>query len=218
MSISVLIIGESGTGKSASMRSLDPTQTTLIQSVRKPLPFRAKGWSNYDKEKNKSGNIFATDSPELIMRIINGATTERVVIDDFQYVLANEFMRRSHEKGYDKFTDIGRNAWDILTAAANANENKRVYFLAHSNTGDDGTTRMKSIGKLLDDKICPEGLFTIVLRTRVIDGEYKFSTRNNGSDTVKSPMGLFSDQFIPNDLAEVDRAIVNYYATEDVPL
>ena len=210
MSIAVMILGESGTGKSTSLRNMDPAKTLLIQAVRKPLPFRAKGWKNYDKS-TKTGSIIQTDDPALIERAMRQFGHEVVVIDDFQYVLANEYMRRSDERGFDKFTEIGRHAWDILSAASSLGDHRRVYILAHTSNDDAGRTRMKTIGKMLDEKITPEGMFTIVLRTAVRDGQYLFATQNNGSDTTKSPMGMFDDTYIDNDLAPVHAAICDYY-------
>lgn len=209
MSIPIIIIGESGTGKSTSMRNLSPENTLLIQSVRKPLPFRSKEWKPVGSEGG--GNVIVTDNSEKIIKFMERTTRKVIVLDDFQYVLANEFMRRSVETGFQKFTDIGRHAWDILNAAANLADDVRVYIMAHSQQDDLGNVKLKTIGKLLDEKITVEGMVTIVMRTFVRDGQYLFSTKNNGSDTVKTPMGLFDDELIDNDLAAVDAAICNYY-------
>lgn len=210
MSTAIMILGESGTGKSTSLRNLDPKQTMLIQVVRKPLPFRAKEWGYWNGETNKTGNVFVTDHCETIIRYMRKTSKKIIIIDDFQYMLANEYMRRTAERGYEKFTDIGKNAWEVITAASDLAPDVRVYILAHTET-NDGKTKMKTIGKMLDEKITPEGLFTIVLKTAVMDGNYKFITRNSGSDTVKSPMGLFEDEKIDNDLAVIDAAICEYY-------
>lgn len=210
MSIVTMILGESGTGKSASLRNFDPEQTMLIQAVSKPLPFKSKGWSKFSKETPK-GSIFITDKAGDIINLMKKTRRKVIVLDDFQYVMANEFMRRSDERGFDKFTEIGKNAWDILTAAAALPEDVRVYILSHVETNDSGRTKIKTIGKMLDEKITLEGMVTIVLRTSVRDGQYLFSTRNNGSDTTKSPMGLFDTEQIDNDLAQVDAAIFSYY-------
>ncbi|AWI53174.1 ATP-binding protein [Aquabacterium olei] len=215
MSHAALILGESGSGKSASLRNLDPARTLLIQAVRKSLPFKSTGWRPWSPQKG--GNVVTTDDPVAIERFMRKSPHEIVVIDDWQYILANEFMRRSGEKGFDKFTDIGRHAWDLLMAANNLADDRRVYILAHTATDDLGNTRVKTIGKLLDEKITPEGLFTMVLRTRVIDGKHYFSTVNSGSDTVKSPMGLFADAMIDNDLAAVDAAVCDYYGIGAMP-
>lgn len=213
MGIPVMVLGESGTGKSTSMRNLDPAKTLLIQVVRKPLPFRTTDWKQWDKE-TKTGSIVVSDNWDTIIKIMKLAPSygkEVIVIDDFQYLLANEFMRRTHEKGFDKFTEIGHHAWSVLMAAQEGAADARVYILGHTATDDQGNTKAKTIGKLLDEKITVEGLFTIVLRTSVSDQGYAFRTQNSGSDTTKSPMGLFDDERIDNDLAEIDAAIVDYY-------
>ena len=212
MSIATVILGESGTGKSAGLRNMSHANTLLIQSIRKPLPFRSDGW----KDVTDHGNIYVSDQPESIIKAMRKTTRDVIVIDDFQYILANEFMRRVLDKevgnaAFAKYNEIARNAWDIFNAANQLAAHKRVYILAHTDTGDDGTTRIKTIGKLIDSKIGLEGMVTIVLRTAVMAGDYRFRTRNSGADTVKTPMGMFDDDTIENDLAAVDAAIVDYY-------
>lgn len=187
-------------------------EVLLIQALKKPLPFRSKEWAHYDKEKAPKGNIHVRDDSELIIKAMQSTKKKIIILDDFQYVLANEFMRRSAETGYSKFSEIGKHAWDILIAAAELPDDVRVYILAHTETTETGKIKAKTIGKMLDDKITLEGMLTIVLRTSVINGNYLFSTQNNGSDTVKSPMGLFEDETIENDLAAVDAAIQEYYS------
>lgn len=216
MSIATLILGESGTGKSTALRNLDPTKTLLIQSIKKPLPFKATGWKVRLALKSE-GNIIQTDDPALIEKLLRQSPHEIVIVDDFQYVMANEYMRRTAEKGYEKFTDIGKNAWNVLTAATDLGERRRVYILAHTATDEFGRTKIKTIGKMLDEKITLEGMVTIVLRTQVRDGHYTFATQNNGSDTTKSPMGMFPEQYIENDLAAVDAAICDYYEIAPLP-
>lgn len=195
------------------MRNLDPAETLLIQAVKKPLPFKTKGtaWAYFEKEKSPTGNIFVTDQHAAILKIMERTKRKVIVLDDAQYVLANEFMRRSDETGFTKFTEIGRHAWEIFMLANNLPDDVRVYILSHTETADNGQTKIKTIGRMLDEKITIEGLFSIVLRARVMDGEHFFQTRNSGSDTVKSPMGLFDADRIENDLAVVDSAICEYY-------
>lgn len=208
MSIATLILGQSGTGKSTSMRNLNPADVLLIQAIKKPLPFRSKDWQPLTKD---GGNVYVCDNAAKICQIIEKTQKSIIVIDDFQYIMANEFMRRTAEKGYDKFTDIGRAAWDIFNAATGASDHKRVYILSHTEQNESGTTKIKTIGKMLDEKITLEGMVTICLKTVVTNGVYEFSTQNSGSDTVKSPLGLFESERIDNDLAAVDAAIVEYY-------
>lgn len=210
MSYATLILGESGTGKTASLRNLDPAKTLLIQPVRKPLPFRATGWHEA-QQKGDGGNIFVTDSPARIINAMNRAPQDIIVIDDWQYILAVMFMASRAQKGFEKFTNIGGAGFDICAAAPQLAPEKRVYILAHTQTDDLGVTRIKTLGRLLDEKIVVEGMFTTVLRTIVQDGRYLFSTQNSGADTVKSPMGMFEDKFIENDLAAVDATICEYY-------
>ncbi|HUH37641.1 MAG TPA: ATP-binding protein, partial [Spongiibacteraceae bacterium] len=118
MSIVTMVLGESGTGKSASLRNLGPANALLIQAVRKPLPFKSPEWKRFDNETCRTGNIFHTDHAGQIITLMRKTKRKIIVLDDFQYVMANEFMRRTNEKGFDKFTEIGKNAWDIINAAA----------------------------------------------------------------------------------------------------
>ena len=220
MSYATLILGESGTGKTCSLRNLDPSNTLLIQPLRKPLPFRSKGWKEI-KRKGDGGNIFVCNDAAQIVRVMRASPFDVIVIDDWQYILASQFMSRRNEKGFDKFTDIGGAGYDVARAASELAENKRVYVLAHTQTDDLGNCRIKTLGKLLDDKVVVEGMFTTVLRTHVDSGTKKFNflTQNNGHDTVKSPMGMFDSDEIENDLAVVDSVICDYYGidAEDKP-
>ncbi len=131
-------------------------------------------------------------------------------------MLANEFMRRvtdaeSGNGAFAKYNEIARSAWDILMKASTLADGKRVYILSHTSTDEAGKTKIKTIGKLLDEKIVLEGLVTIVLRTMKINDAYVFATKNSGQDTTKSPLGLFEEGHIENDLLAVDKAVCEYY-------
>lgn len=212
MGIPVLILGESGSGKSASLRNVDPSKTILIQSIKKFLPFKSE--FKFKGKDSPKGTMLVTDDSariiELMTKVVE-AGHKVIVIDDYQYVMANEFMRRSAEVGFTKFTEIAKHAWELARAAEALPDDVRVYILSHTNTDENGHTKIKTIGKLLDEKITLEGLFTIVLRTMKKDGAYLFSTQNNGFDTVKTPMGMFEGSAIENDLLAVDNAITAYY-------
>jgi len=177
------------------------------------LPFRSKEWKYLSPE---GGSVFVTDDSARICEAMNRSRKEIIVIDDFQYLLANEFMRRvtdveTGNGAFAKYNEIARHAWDVITTATSLAEQKRVYILSHTSTDDFGKVKIKTIGKLLDEKIVLEGLVSIVLRTSVTNGNYMFSTKNNGYDTVKSPLGLFDADLIENDLLAVDQAIKSYY-------
>ena len=210
MSIATLVLGASGTGKSTSLRNLDPEKTLLIQCINKPLPFKSAEWKPCTKD-NPSGNVIRTSNPATILRAMQGSTQEILVIDDYQAVMVNEMMNRSGERGYDKFTDIAKSAWEVFNMAGQLAEHRRVYLLAHTQSDDHGQVRMKTVGRMVDEKIVPEGYFTIVLRTEKVNGQYLFSTQSNGQDCCKSPMGMFPEQHIDNDLSEVDKAICEFY-------
>lgn len=201
MSIGVFILGNSGTGKTTSLRNFKSDEILYINVAKKPLPFRAA-----------FSETVEGDSYVQIAKAINNTTKKTVVIDDCQYLMANEFMRRSSEKGYDKFTEIAKNFWTLVNASNNdLGRDVIIYFLAHTDINDNGQEKMKTIGKMLDEKICVEGMVSIVLKTSVKDGHYTFTTQNNGHDTVKSPLGMFDSYEIDNDLKAVDTTIREYW-------
>lgn len=199
MAIPVLILGESGTGKSASLRNFKPEDLKVINVADKPLPF-----------KNKFESI-PTDDYRTIIKELKLNKKSVTVIDDAQYLMANEFMRRATERGFDKFTEIAQNFWTLVNTVKDLPDDQVVYFLAHIERDANGNEKIKTIGKLLDEKITVEGMFTIVLKTNVTDGQYSFITQNSGHDTVKSPIGMFPSIVIDNDLKYVDEKIRNYY-------
>ena len=195
----VMIYGQSGTGKSTSLRNFEPDDVCIINVSGKPLPFR------------KKLNTNNTDSYTQILMNLPRITKPSIVIDDATYLMVNEFMRNAKVPGYQKYTDMAYNFNNLIDIAAQLPEEKIVYFIGHSDQMDDGREHFKTIGKMLDNYVTLEGKFSIVLKTVVKDGEYYFSTQNNGQDTVKSPMGLFASANIPNDLKAVDVAIREYY-------
>ncbi|WP_447879794.1 ATP-binding protein [Serratia fonticola] len=219
MGTATLILGESGSGKSTSIRNMNAKNCIIIQPISKQLPFKSSEWTPWEN-KTKQGSIFKSDDWQSIIAVLNrahGYGKRVVIIDDFQYVMANEFMRRSDEKSFDKFTEIGSHAWNIIkTAIDKTPDDLRIYFLAHTEETQLGKTKMKTIGKMLDEKITVEGMFTIVLRTLTRDENFFFTTKNNGFDTVKSPMGMFDTNEIENDLAMVDTTICEYYGLTNI--
>ena len=199
MAIIVMVYGQSGTGKSTSLRNFKPEDVCIVNVSGKPLPF---------KNKHKT---FNTDDYMAIDTAIKKAPAKSIVIDDATYLMTGVYMRTAKVTVYQKFTDLALNYYTLVKTAAALPDDKIVYFLGHSDIDNNGNEKFKTIGKLLDEKITLEGMFTIVLKTVVTDGKYQFSTRNSGQDTVKTPMGMFNEPLIDNDLAAVDRAIRDYY-------
>lgn len=194
-----MIYGQSGTGKSTSLRNFKPEDVCIVNVSGKPLPF---------KNKHKT---FNTDDYMAIDAAIKKAPAKSIVIDDATYLMTGEYMRTAKVTGYQKFTDMALNYYTLVKAAAALPSDKIVYFMGHSDTDANGNEKFKTIGKMLDEKVTLEGMFTIVLKTVVTDGKYQFSTRNSGQDTVKTPLGMFNDVLIDNDLAMVDKTIREYY-------
>lgn len=203
MGVLVFILGRSGTGKSYSMRDFPKDKLAVVNVQGKILPFKGSGQIQ----------MTSTDTSRDIVKALEdyGKSFKSIVVDDFQYVMANEFMRRSSERGYDKFTEIGRHAWDIANTVRSLPADCIVYVMCHTDRDEDGNEKIKTIGKLLDEKICLEGMSTIVLMTNVTDGVYTFLTQNNGKNTVKSPAGMFPSYAIDNNLYYVDQKIRAYY-------
>lgn len=230
MSNTVLVIGQSGSGKSTSIRNLDPKSTFIINVLDKPLPFRGykKNYhpirSKLDEEGKKTGsyegNYLSTDDWDLIVKTIWIIDSQRpdittLIIDDWQYILAYEFMRRVGEKGFDKFSELANHGWQTINACMNTRANLTSFILAHSDMDNTGRSKCKTIGKMLDEKITIEGLFTTVLHSRVIDGQYLFQTQYDGEHLAKSPMEMFQSNLIPNDLLLVKEAVENYFNDEE---
>lgn len=223
---SIAVVGKSGTGKSSSygefpelgIKGLDSKETVIINVAGKDLPFR--GWKKkYSGKLSEGGNYLESSDSDQISKAITYLNTNRkdvknVVIDDGQYTMAFEFMRRAKESGYGKFADIGVNMAKITNAAKEAN-NLKVFFLWHPDQDRDMGFKMKTVGKMVDDYLNLEGLFTVVLYSRVTKGtenkpNYEFVTNNDGEYPAKSPIGLFPELYIPNDLGIVVDLIDKY--------
>ena len=225
MAQEILIIGESGSGKSTSLENLDPKSTFIINVGQKPMPFR--GWkSNYTKltKENPQGNYIESDNAGTIVQTMkhindNMPNIKTVVVDDFQYVMANEYMRRANERGFDKFTEIGLHAWEVAQTGKNMREDITFVMIGHAEQSTDlsGNRRLKfkTVGKLVDNVITMEGMFTVVLFTDVsvnADGQrvYNFITQSDGTTTAKSPKEMFEFK-IPNDIKTAIESINQYY-------
>lgn len=207
MAQKVLIMGESGTGKSTSLRNCDAAITAVVNPVGKPLPFK----NHFDMLNNE------TDARKIVkyMKEQAAAGKKLIVVDDFQYILAVPYMNRIKETGWDKYNDFGANYFEIIDCCKDLPDDVVVVYMTHLETLDNGLTTVKLIGKLLREKITIEGLFTVVLRTGVNEAKYYFYTQNSGKDTVKSPLGMFPAYAIDNDLNYVVDKIRNYYELGD---
>jgi hypothetical protein len=221
MSNASLIIGESGTGKSTSIRNLDPRETFIINVLNKPLPFKGyKKCYTWVSPDGKTGNYYASDVYDNIQIVIKKINSVRLdiktlIIDDFQYLMANEFMNRALERGYDKFSEIGKHAHDLLKLLPTLRDDLDVFILTHSESNEQGKMKIKTIGKMLDDKITIEGMYAMVLQTELMNGTYNFITQGDARHIAKSPMGMFEERNIPNDLAFVKQKMTAYY-NEDI--
>ena len=205
MATAVMIIGKSGSGKSTSMRNFAKDELALINVNKKPLPF-----------KGKFDSTLETTQYEVIEKAIGSTQKKVIVIDDAGYLITAQFMNGHGEnKGnavFELYNSIADNFYKLIKfCQERVSDDKTVYFVMHEDKNDFGDIKPKTIGKLLDEKVCVEGLFTIVLRAECLNGEYVFHTKTDGSDVTKTPIGLFDDETIPNDLKAVDFAIRDYY-------
>lgn len=199
MGIPVLILGESGSGKSASMRNFDPEKVGVFNVAGKPMPFR---------RKLKAVNNATYDS---IYKSLAKGKLKTYVVDDSQYLMAFEFFDRAKETGFNKFTDIGLNFKNLIQfVITNTPADCIVYFLHHVETDANSKLKAKTIGKMLDEKLTLEGLFSIVLLCEATSEGHHFITQSDGYTTAKSPMGLF-ERVVDNDLCFVDKAIREYW-------
>ena len=209
----ICVAGESGSGKTTSMRNLDPKTTFYIDCDKKGLSW--KGWKNQYNSENI--NYMRTDLVETVNKILQKIDKEQkqfkvVVIDTINGLMVADEMRRSKEKGYDKWVDLAACIWDLVCGAYDLRDDLTVIFLAHTQTERDDSgyafTRIKTSGKKLD-KIVLESKFTTVLLAKVVDGKYLFETHANNS-TAKTPMGAFEENEIENDIVKVLEALNDY--------
>jgi hypothetical protein len=201
MGIPVLILGESGSGKTYSIKNMDPETTGILMVEKGRLPFRKP----FPKTRTNAGY-------NVIMATLKAHNMSRYVIDDSQYLLVNEMFDRVKDAGYGKFTEMALNFRNLIHYVNQSlPEDVIVYFLHHTETDSNtGRIKAKTIGRMLDQQLTVEGCFDIVLLTAVEGSEHYFITQSDGYTTAKSPEGLF-DLKIPNDLKAVDVAIRKYW-------
>lgn len=200
MGIPVLILGESGSGKSASLRNFDPKDVSIFNVAAKPLPFRKKLPSR------------STSDYGVIMQGIQASAKKSFVIDDSQYLLCFESFAKAKEIGYGKYTDMALHFYDLVQFVIRQTPpDVIVYFLHHTETAENtGKIKAKTMGKMLDNQLTLEGLFSIVLMCYTDGKKHIFATQSDGKTTAKSPMDMFPAE-IDNDLKAVDQAIRAYY-------
>lgn len=199
MGIPVLVLGESGSGKSCSLRNFNKEDVVIYNIAGKPLPFK--------KQLNKADNVNYTQIKSNMQK----GNFKTYVIDDSQYLMAFEMFDRAKELGYNKFTDVALNFRGLVNfVIRNTPADVIVYFLHHTETTDTGKIKAKTSGKMLDNQLTLEGLFSIVLLCKTDGQEHYFETQSDGYSTCKSPMGMF-DLKIDNDLKMVDDKIREYY-------
>lgn len=204
MATAVLIMGESGSGKSASLRNFTPNEISVFNVTNKPLPFK-QGKTKIPKIDN------ATYAD--IANALAKPNKRAYVIDDAGYLLSFEMFKRANETGYSKFTDMAKNFFDMLDFINTKLPNDIIVYIT-MHTEDDSEMhkiKAKTIGKMLDQNLKIEGLFSIVLRATQTEEGYKFVTKDDMISTAKSPIGMFESDTIDNDLKEVDRIIREYY-------
>lgn len=211
MSNIILILGTSGSGKSTAARTLNPDETFYINVIDKPLPYRGYK-KKYNEEKK---NYYATDDYLKIIAFIRAVNERRpdiknIIIDDFNFILNNEYMRRARENGYTKFTEMGVHTFEIAEELLKLREDLFCFIMSHTEKDDEGVIKPQTVGKMVPNKVSIEGRITTVFHARVIGGEFKFLTQFDGLYSAKTPMGLFEDLYIDNDLQMIRDNIINY--------
>ena len=198
-SVPVLLIGQSGSGKSTSLRNFKGDEVAVVNVLGKPLPF---------KSDIKAGKC---DDYATILKAIASTPKKTIVIDDANYLITNEFMNKSSVKGFDKYNEMGNNFFNLINGIKNIQGGKTVYLIMHEDTDENGNVKPKTIGKLLDDKVNIQGMFTICIRSMFDNGNYIFRLKTNGQDCVKTPFGMFESDSMENDLKEFDKVVREYY-------
>ena len=204
MATAVLIMGESGSGKSASLRNFAPNEISVFNVTNKPLPFK--------QGKTKIPKIDNATYADIANALAN-PNKRAYVIDDAGYLLSFEMFKRANETGYSKFTDMAKNFFDMLDFINTKLPNDIIVYIT-MHTEDDPEmhrVKVKTIGKMLDQNLKIEGLFSIVLRAVQTEDGYKFVTRDDMVSTAKSPIGMWEEDMIDNDLKAVDTTIREYY-------
>lgn len=199
MGVSVLVLGASGSGKSTSLRNFEPGEVAVFDVAGKPLPFR------------KRLDVAHRPSYGVIMKKLKENSRRAYVIDDANYLMAFQNFALASVKGYDKFTTMAVNFEQLLEASNATDEDTVTYYLMHPEYDADGRMKPKSIGKMLDSQLCIEGMFPIVLVAQRMEDGYRFVTQTDGNTPAKTPMGMFPDVIIDNDLKMVDSAIRDYW-------
>ena len=212
MALPVLVIGRSGQGKTYSLKEFKKNEVSIISVEKGRLPFKsdltvARIPNSFGAAENVSASQINAAKYAWICNAIKAAPTKAVVIDDSQYLLVNELFDRASEKGYDKFTEMAAKFRNLIHFINDLDyENKIVYFLHHSEADTDGREKVKTIGKMLDEKLTVEGCFDIVLYCQ----DHTFFTQSNNQSSAKSPEGMFELE-IENNLKMVDKTIREYY-------
>lgn len=225
MSKLVSVLGPSGTGKTSAIRNLPPEKTFLINIAGKEIPIPHSDEKYRTKERageEKLHNRVDTNSPSKIeswLKRANGKSSpfKYVIIDDIQYLMSFELMRRIKETGWDKFQDIALHFFDVIQQARDMREDLFIFMMGHVAEKDDEMLGLKTVGKAIDQYIHPEGLCTVILQTAVlqekeeIEERFRFITQTDGKRTARTPMGMFEDMYIPNDLKMVADRMEEYY-------
>lgn len=208
MGVAVLILGESGSGKSASMRNFNSEDIRVLNVASKPFPFR-----NVNKLKKADKATYA-----MIKGAVSSGQSLSYVIDDAQYLMAFESFEKANETGYTKFTLMAKNYEEMLRyIQEDTSPDTIVYIMQHIDTDENGKVKAKTLGKMLDQQLTIEGLFTIVLLAKADEKRHYFVTQSDGTNPCKAPMEMFDDIEIDNDLKMVDDTIREYYGLKSQP-